>query len=64
MIVDRILKREENIKDVSLDMNVNISTCKAIIKVYNEEGRIGKKKKRNKVLNVIESFSFYYVNGA
>lgn len=43
-------------------MNVNISTCKAILKVYQEEGRIGKKKKRNKVVNVIETFSFYCVN--
>jgi len=43
-------------------MRVNISTCKAIIKVYQEEGRIGKKKQRNKVLNVIETFSFYCIN--
>ena len=43
-------------------MNINISTCKAIIKVYQEEGRIGKKKKRNKVVNVIETFSFYCIN--
>jgi hypothetical protein len=44
-------------------MNINISTCKAIIKVYQEEGRVGKKKKRNKVLNVIETYSFYCIDG-
>lgn len=43
-------------------MNVNISTCKAILKVFQDEGRIGKKKKRNKVVNVIETFSFYCIN--
>ena len=42
-------------------MNVNVSTCKAIIKVYQEEGRVGKKQKRNKICNVIETFSFFYV---
>jgi hypothetical protein len=45
-------------------MNINISTCKAILKVYQEEGRIGKKKKRNKVINLIETFSFYCINGS
>ena len=43
-------------------MGVNISTCKAIVKVFQEEGRIGKKKKRNKVVNVVEAFSFYAIN--
>ena len=43
-------------------MGVNISTCKAMLKVFQEEGRIGKKKKRNKVVNVVETFSFYTIN--
>ncbi len=30
------MKNGENIKDVSNEMNINISTCKAIIKVYQE----------------------------
>lgn len=42
-------------------MNVNISTCKAILKVYQEEGRVGKKKNRNKVYNVVETFTFYTI---
>ena len=55
-------KNGENIKDVSNELGLNISTCKAIVKVYQEEGRIGKKKKRNKVVNVVETFSFYQIN--
>ncbi len=44
-------------------MNVNISTAKAILKVYQDEGRVGKKKKRDKVINVIKTYSFYAVDG-
>jgi transposase len=40
-------------RHVAQSLGVNISTCKAILKVYQEEGRIGKKKKRNKVINVV-----------
>lgn len=47
---------------VAQSLGVNISTCKAILKVYQEEGRIGKKKKRNKVINVVETFSFFAIN--
>lgn len=49
-------------REVAQSMGVNISTCKAILKVFQEEGRIGKKKKRNKVVNVVETFSFYCIN--
>ena len=49
-------------RTVADSMGVNISTCKAIIKVFQEEGRIGKKKKRNKVVNYVETFSFYAIN--
>jgi predicted transcriptional regulator len=62
-IIDRILDKGHSLKDVATSMNVNMSTCKAIIKVYQEEGRVGKKKKRNKVYNVIETFSFFYLQG-
>jgi hypothetical protein len=44
-------------------MGVNISTAKAILKVYQEEGRVGKKKKRDKVINVIQTYSFYTIDG-
>ena len=44
-------------------MNVNISTAKAILKVYHEEGRVGKKKKRDKVINVIQTYSFFTIDG-
>lgn len=49
-------------RHVAQSLDVNISTCKAILKVYQEEGRIGKKKKRNKVINVVETFSFFAIN--
>ena len=62
-IIDRILDKGHGLKDVAASMNVNMSTCKAIIKVFQEEGRVGKKKKRNKVYNVIETFSFFYLQG-
>lgn len=45
------------------EMGVNISTAKAILKVYQEEGRVGKKKKRDKVINVIQTYSFYTIDG-
>lgn len=47
---------------VAQSLGVNISTCKAILKVFQEEGRIGKKQKRNKVINVVETFSFFAIN--
>lgn len=59
-----MVNQGEQIKEVAGEMNVNISTCKAILKVYQEEGRIGKKKKRNKVLNVVESYSYFSVDGS
>lgn len=49
-------------RTVAQSLGVNISTCKAILKVYQEEGRIGKKQKRNKVINVVETFSFFTIN--
>ncbi len=58
------MNKGENIKDVVNDMGVNISTAKAIVKVYQEEGRVGKKKKRDKVINVIQTYSFYTVDGS
>lgn len=61
-IIERIIHKGESIKEVAGELRVNISTCKAILKVYQQEGRIGKKKQRNKVINVIETFSFLCLN--
>lgn len=61
-IIARILEAGEPMREVADSMGVNISTCKAIIKVFQEEGRIGKKQKRNRVVDVIETFSFYCIN--
>lgn len=49
-IIERILKNGEQLKTVSDETGVNISTCKAIIKVYQDEGRVGKKQRRNKMI--------------
>ena len=46
-------------KLVASETKVNISTCKAILKVFNEQGRVGKKQKRDKKLNVLQTFSFF-----
>lgn len=58
-IIERILEKGEPLKVVSESVGINISTCKAIIKVYENEGRVGKKQKRNKVIDVVETYSFY-----
>jgi transposase-like protein len=58
-IIDRIVNKGEQLKAVSEDSGINVSTCKAIIKVYQEEGRVGKKKTRNKVVEVVETYSFF-----
>ena len=42
-IIERILEKGEPLKVVSESVGINISTCKAIIKVYENEGRVGKK---------------------
>ena len=44
-------------------MNVNISTGKAILRVYKAEGRVGKKKKRGKIVNILKTYSVYIVDG-
>jgi hypothetical protein len=59
-IISRITEGEA-MRSVAHSIGVNISTCKAILKVYQEEGRIGKKQKRNKVVNVVETFTFYAI---
>lgn len=51
-------------KSVSEDIGINVSTCKAIIKVYQDEGRVGKKKTRNKVIDVVETYSFYILENS
>ena len=59
MIIDKIVHENIPIKDVANETNINVSTCKAILKVYQEEGRVGKKQNRNKIVEVVETFSFF-----
>lgn len=63
-IVERIINKGQQLKTVSEDIGINVSTCKAIIKVFQEEGRVGKKKTRNKVVDVVETYSFYVLENS
>ena len=49
-IVDLYFKDHLNIKQISSQTNVKQSTCKAIINVYESEGRTKKKKTRSRKL--------------
>ena len=51
-----------NLKQVADENNLKISTCKAILKVYKKEGRIGKKKQREKKGTIIASINLVIKN--
>ena len=57
-LAERVIHQDEPLKVVAEDLGINISTCKAILKVYLNEGRLGKKEKRNKVIAVYHTVSF------
>jgi predicted transcriptional regulator len=38
-----MFQAQESLKEISKVVGLNVSTCKGIIKVFQEEGRIGKK---------------------
>ncbi|CAD8047335.1 unnamed protein product [Paramecium sonneborni] len=48
LLLKRILSKEATIKEAAKEFNVNFSTAKAILQTYRKEGRIGKKKTREK----------------
>ena len=52
-IIDKIINKGESLKAVADEVKINVSTCKAIVRVFQEEGRIGKKKNRNKVIDIV-----------
>lgn len=56
-IIDRLVYRKEGLRDVASKLRINHSTCKAIVKVYESEGRIGKKKTRNRNVQVLNTFT-------
>lgn len=47
---------------VSMITGHNASTIKAIYQVYKKEGRVHKKDKRDKVLNVVTQLQLYMVD--
>lgn len=54
--------KKEGLREVAAKLKINHSTCKAIVKVFEAEGRIGKKKTRNRSIDVIETFTLCVVN--
>jgi hypothetical protein len=61
-IIDRLVVKKEGLREVAAKLRINHSTCKAIVKVFENEGRIGKKKTRNRNVNVINTFTFCVVD--
>lgn len=61
-IIERLLVRKEGLREVASKLHINHSTCKAIVKVFESEGRIGKKKTRNRNASVINTFTFCVVD--
>lgn len=47
-LLKRILSKEATIKEAAKEFGVNFSTAKAILQTYRKEGRIGKKKTRDR----------------
>ncbi|CAD8111599.1 unnamed protein product [Paramecium sonneborni] len=54
-LLHRILSKQSTIKDAAKEFGVNFSTAKAILQTYRKEGRIGKKKTRERNKNNKES---------
>ncbi|CAD8195813.1 unnamed protein product [Paramecium octaurelia] len=54
-LLRRILSKQATIKDAAKEFGVNFSTAKAILQTYRKEGRIGKKKTRERNKNRQES---------
>ncbi|CAD8096014.1 unnamed protein product [Paramecium primaurelia] len=54
-LLRRILSKQATIKDAAKEFGVNFSTAKAILQTYRKEGRIGKKKTRERNKNKQES---------
>ncbi|CAD8179193.1 unnamed protein product [Paramecium pentaurelia] len=54
-LLRRIISKQATIKDAAKEFGVNFSTAKAILQTYRKEGRIGKKKTRERNKNRQES---------
>ncbi|CAD8121724.1 unnamed protein product [Paramecium sonneborni] len=54
-LLRRIISKQATIKDAAKEFGVNFSTAKAILQTYRKEGRIGKKKTRERNKNKQES---------
>ncbi|CAD8119366.1 unnamed protein product [Paramecium sonneborni] len=47
-LLRRILSKESTIKEAAKEFGINFSTAKAILQTYRKEGRVGKKKTRDR----------------
>ncbi|CAD8146309.1 unnamed protein product [Paramecium pentaurelia] len=62
LLLKRILSREATIKEAAKEFGVNFSTAKAILTTYRKEGRIGKKKTREKQRKEKEGKQYSFSN--
>lgn len=64
--IKRVLSKEVTIKEAAKEFGLKFSTSKAILQTYKKEGRIGKKKNRErktKVINAIFLTNFTPIQG-
>ncbi|CAD8071418.1 unnamed protein product [Paramecium primaurelia] len=62
LIIQYIKEYKYSTSHVSMITGHNISTIKAIYKVYKNEGRVQKKDKRDKILNVVSQVQIFMVD--
>jgi transposase len=63
-LLKRILSKEATIKEAAKEFGVNFSTAKAILQTYRKEGRIGKKKTRERNRKQKEDEDDFHVGSA
>ncbi|CAD8171723.1 unnamed protein product [Paramecium pentaurelia] len=62
LVIQYIKEYKYSTSHVSMITGHNISTIKAIYKVYKKEGRVLKKEKRDKILNVVAQVQIFVVD--
>ncbi|KAL4459886.1 hypothetical protein ABPG74_003412 [Tetrahymena malaccensis] len=54
-IIQKLTEESANIKEVAQEYGLKLSTCKAILQVYQKEGRIGKKATRDRKSKIVST---------
>lgn len=57
-----VVSKGLTVHEAAQECNINISTAKGIVDIYMKEGRIGKKKKRDRPTNIITNYIIANVN--